>query len=62
FFKDFVSVKRQKIKRGASQTYDTPSFFVPNKTKTGVFIQIVLKRHFRRKKVRENSCRFEIKL
>ena len=27
FFKDFVSVKRQKIKRGASQTYDTPSFF-----------------------------------
>ena len=28
FFKDFVSVKRQKIKRGASQTYDTPSFFV----------------------------------
>ena len=25
FFKDFVSVKRQKIKRGASQTYDTPS-------------------------------------
>ena len=28
FFKDFVSVKRQKIKRGASQTYDTPSFCV----------------------------------
>ena len=27
FFKDFVSVKRQKIKRGASQTYDTPSIF-----------------------------------
>ena len=27
FFKDFVSVKRQKIKRGASQTYDTPSLF-----------------------------------
>ena len=26
FFKDFVSVKRKKIKRGASQTYDTPSF------------------------------------
>lgn len=26
FFKDFVSVKRQKIKRGAPQTYDTPSF------------------------------------
>ena len=25
FFKDFVSVKREKIKRGASQTYDTPS-------------------------------------
>ena len=25
FFKDFVSVKRQKIKRGASQTYNTPS-------------------------------------
>ena len=25
FFKDFVSVKRQKIKRGAPQTYDTPS-------------------------------------
>ena len=25
FFKDFVSVKRQKIKKGASQTYDTPS-------------------------------------
>ena len=25
FFKDFESVKRQKIKRGASQTYDTPS-------------------------------------
>ena len=28
FFKDFVSVKRQKIKRGASQTYDTPSFYL----------------------------------
>jgi len=28
FFKDFVSVKRQKIKKGASQTYDTPSCFV----------------------------------
>ena len=28
FFKDFVSVKRQKIKRGASQTYDTPSLFI----------------------------------
>ena len=28
FFKDFVSVKRQKIKRGASQTYDTPSFIL----------------------------------
>ena len=27
FFKDFVSVKRQKIKRGASQTYDTPPFY-----------------------------------
>ena len=40
----------------------TAVFFVPNKTKTGVFIQIVLKRHFRRKKVRENACRFEIKL
>ena len=25
FFKDFVSVKREKIKKGASQTYDTPS-------------------------------------
>ena len=25
FFKDFVSVKRKKIKKGASQTYDTPS-------------------------------------
>ena len=24
-FKDFVSVKRKKIKKGASQTYDTPS-------------------------------------
>ena len=30
FFKDFVSVKRQKIKRGASQTYDTPSFLCYN--------------------------------
>ena len=28
FFKDFVSVKRQKIKRGASQTYDTPPFII----------------------------------
>ena len=28
FFKDFVSVKREKIKKGASQTYDTPSFHV----------------------------------
>lgn len=28
FFKDFVSVKRQKIKRGAPQTYDTPSTHV----------------------------------
>ena len=27
FFKDFVSVKRKKIKKGASQTYDTPSHF-----------------------------------
>ena len=27
FFKDFVSVKRKKIKKGASQTYDTPSLF-----------------------------------
>ncbi len=27
FFKDFVSVKRKKIKKGASQTYDTPSFY-----------------------------------
>ena len=27
FFKDFVSVKRKKIKKGASQTYDTPSCF-----------------------------------
>ena len=25
FFKDFVSVKGEKIKKGASQTYDTPS-------------------------------------
>ncbi len=25
FFKEFVSVKRKKIKKGASQTYDTPS-------------------------------------
>ena len=28
FFKDFVSVKRKKIKKGASQTYDTPSAFL----------------------------------
>ena len=28
FFKEFVSVKRKKIKKGASQTYDTPSFFM----------------------------------
>ena len=28
FFKDFVSVKRKKIKKGASQTYDTPSINV----------------------------------
>ena len=28
FFKDFVSVKRKKIKKGASQTYDTPSYFL----------------------------------
>ena len=34
FFKDFVSVKRQKIKRGASQTYDTPSFFCFSQAKT----------------------------
>ena len=27
FFKEFVSVKRKKIKKGASQTYDTPSCF-----------------------------------
>ena len=27
FFKDFVSVKRKKIKKGASQTYDTPSCY-----------------------------------
>ena len=27
FFKDFVSVKRKKIKKGASQTYDTPSTY-----------------------------------
>ena len=34
FFKDFVSVKRQKIKRGASQTYDTPSFFCSSLAKS----------------------------
>ena len=33
FFKDFVSVKREKIKRGASHTYDTPSFFFSYKPK-----------------------------
>ena len=44
FFKDFVSVKRQKIKRGASQTYDTPSLGnvltkqTANLTKEGKFI------------------------
>ena len=27
FFKEFVSVKRKKIKKGASQTYDTPSCY-----------------------------------
>ena len=32
FFKDFVSVKRQKIKRGASQTYDTPPLYGINIT------------------------------
>ena len=39
FFKDFVSVKRQKIKRGASQTYDTPSsfWFYKNKSFFGMF-------------------------
>ena len=40
FFKDFVSVKRQKIKRGASQTYDTPSCFVIHTNNA-----IVLKNH-----------------
>ena len=29
FFKDFVSVKKEKNKKGASQTYDTPSFCMP---------------------------------
>ena len=37
FFKDFVSVKRQKIKRGASQTYDTPSLFDKDKSKIIAF-------------------------
>ena len=37
FFKDFVSVKRKKIKKGASQTYDTPSsmicsILIPNRS------------------------------
>ena len=38
FFKDFVSVKRQKIKRGASQTYDTPSYLLLQyKLYSGIF-------------------------
>ena len=46
FFKDFVSVKRQKIKRGASQTYDTPSY-ISLKNKPGVAEMILQKVGFR---------------
>ena len=42
FFKDFVSVKRQKIKRGASQTYDTPSNFVFRKIQNCTGCQIFI--------------------
>ena len=46
FFKDFVSVKRQKIKRGASQTYDTPSFYLsstmPDMVADGIFSLLFL--------------------
>ena len=40
FFKDFVSVKRQKIKRGASQTYDTPSSMVRRMCPTPSSLQV----------------------
>ncbi len=42
FFKDFVSVKRKKIKKGASQTYDTPSFFISNKQRRGLVLHELL--------------------
>ena len=48
FFKDFVSVKRKKIKKGASQTYDTPScakavivLMTANKSVKNFFILVV---------------------
>jgi len=42
FFKDFVSVKRKKIKKGASQTYDTPSCLTFNEDPFNVDVTIIL--------------------
>ena len=41
FFKDFVSVKRKKIKKGASQTYDTPSDFLCLITENIIAIPVI---------------------
>ena len=42
FFKDFVSVKRKKIKKGASQTYDTPSSKIDDaKMKSPSFLMVL---------------------
>ena len=43
FFKDFVSVKRKKIKKGASQTYDTPSFYYARYKRGAAYYQAKVK-------------------
>jgi|GEM_PF-2693493 len=53
FFKDFVSVKRQKIKRGASQTYDTPSFFHLNMS------VLLYMKHFKTRKIQILTALYE---
>ena len=55
FFKDFVSVKRQKIKRGASQTYDTPSCKSENINIWSKYKPISCKGEFKEYPIREDS-------
>ena len=55
FFKDFVSVKRQKIKRGAPQTYDTPSCKSENINIWSKYKPISCKGEFKEYPIREDS-------